>query len=94
MRISIIFFLLISPLLLLTQIEKLPANLYQQEFANAYNQYPDVPKGLLEAVSFTMTRFHHIQSPAGSCVGLPKTYGVMGLTLDGQNYFRNNLNYN
>ena len=74
-----------------SQKSQFPVNNYQQEFANAYQQYPDVPKGLLEAVSYTMTRFHHIKNPIGSCMGLPKTYGVMGLTLDGQNYFRNNL---
>lgn len=68
-------------------------NQYQQEFANAYTQYPDVPEGVLEAVAFTMTRIHHNINTVESCVGLPKTYGVMGLTLDGQNYFRNNLNY-
>jgi hypothetical protein len=93
MRIIILFLCLSSFFSLFSQNNQLPVNNYQQEFANAYNQYPDVPKGLLEAVSFTMTRFHHIQNPVGSCVGLPKTYGVMGLTLDGQNYFRNNLNY-
>ncbi|MEI8137844.1 MAG: N-acetylmuramoyl-L-alanine amidase, partial [Bacteroidota bacterium] len=26
-----------------------------------------------------------------SCIGYPRTYGVMGLVLDGKNYFRNNL---
>ena len=66
---------------------------YQEEFKNAYNVYPNVPKGLLEAVSYTMTRFNHLQNTTESCVGLPKTYGVMGLTLDGKGYFKNNLNY-
>lgn len=66
-------------------------NSYQLEFANAYNQYPAVPKGVLEAVSYTMTRVQHLQNVEQSCTGLPKTYGVMGLTLDGENYFNNNL---
>ncbi len=74
------------------QENSLPVNNYQSEFTTAYLQYPDVPRGMLEAVSYSMTRFHHIENPAGSCIGLPKTYGLMGLTLDGQNYFRNNLN--
>lgn len=69
-----------------------PNNPYENEFDFAYSQYPAIPKGILEAVSYSMTRFHHIENPIGSCMGLPKTYGVMGLTLDGQNYFRNNLN--
>jgi hypothetical protein len=63
-------------------------------FKNAYQKYPSVPTGMLEAVSFTTTRINHITHNSGdpeSCIGLPKTYGVMGLTLDGKNYFRNNL---
>jgi N-acetyl-anhydromuramyl-L-alanine amidase AmpD len=93
MKILLPFFILFSFFTGFTQTNQFPINPYQQEFANAYNQYPDVPKGLLEAVSFTMTRFQHLQNVEQSCVGLPKTYGVMGLTLDGQNYFRDNLNY-
>jgi N-acetyl-anhydromuramyl-L-alanine amidase AmpD len=75
------------------QENKLPINQFQTEFSKAYASYPDVPKGLLEAVSFTMTRLQHIKSVEESCVGMPKVYGVMGLTLDGKNYFKNNLNY-
>ncbi|MBA3664036.1 MAG: N-acetylmuramoyl-L-alanine amidase, partial [Bacteroidetes bacterium] len=33
---------------------------------------------------------HGPQDPE-SCIEIPKAYGVMGLTLDGKNYFRNNL---
>lgn len=61
-------------------------------FKKAYQSYPDVPTGLLEAVAFTMTHIHHIDSTtSGSCMGIPRVYGVMGLTLDGKGYFRNNL---
>jgi len=83
--------LLISSLLV-AQKSELPVNNYQNEFDQAYQQYPDIPRGILEAVSYSMTHFQHIQSTVESCSGLPKTYGVMGLTLDGKNYFRNNLN--
>ena len=93
MRIFLLSFFIFSFTFVFTQKHQLPVNNYKQEFDYAYNQYPDVPRGMLEAVAYTMTRFHHIQNPIGSCVGLPKTYGVMGLTLDGQNYFRNNMNY-
>ena len=48
---------------------------------------------MLEAVSFTMTRFRHIENEHKGCAGLPLVYGVMGLTLDGEGYFKNNLNY-
>ena len=63
-------------------------------FEKAYGQYPSIPRGILEAVSFTNTHVQHIThdvTTAESCVGLPMYYGVMGLVLDGKNYFRNNL---
>jgi N-acetyl-anhydromuramyl-L-alanine amidase AmpD len=75
------------------QQENLPTNPHQNLFDVAYQQYPEVPKGMLEAVSFTMTRFRHIENEQQGCAGLPLVYGVMGLTLDGEGYFKNNLNY-
>ncbi|PCJ01446.1 MAG: hypothetical protein COB15_00555 [Flavobacteriales bacterium] len=92
MRTFLFFLILVFPSLLFSQI-KLVENNYQHEFANAYAQYPNVPKGVLEAVSYTTTHFQHIQNITESCAGLPKVYGVMGLTLDGENYFKNNLKY-
>ena len=68
-------------------------NAYQQEMNVAYQQYPTVPKGMLEAVAFKMTHFSHINDAEDleSCFGLPRVYGVMGLTENGQGYFRSNL---
>ena len=69
-------------------------NNYTQSFNKAYQLYPQIPKGILEAVSFCNTHFNHIQHTSvqpESCIGIPNAYGVMGLTLDGQNYFANNL---
>ncbi len=67
-------------------------NTYQAEMDLAYQQYPDVPKGMLEAISFTTTHFSNItDATPESCFGLPHVYGVMGLTEDGQGYFKNNL---
>jgi hypothetical protein len=67
-------------------------NPYQSFFNKAYIENPSVPKGVLEAVAFTQSRFNHIEpSEHGSCIGLPQAYGVMGLIADGKNYFRNNL---
>lgn len=58
----------------------------------AYQQHPEVPKGMLEAISFTTTHFSNItDATPESCFGLPHVYGVMGLTQDGQGYFKNNL---
>jgi len=80
-----------------TEINQAIATNYQMAkpyFEQAYLHYPTIPKGILEAVSYTNTRFYHITHHPGSdesCMGLPKYYGVMGLVQDGKNYFRNNL---
>jgi N-acetyl-anhydromuramyl-L-alanine amidase AmpD len=69
-------------------------NEYTAYFTEAYQKYPAVPVGILEAVSFNHTRFNQLTHPADeeqSCTGIPLAYGVMGLTLDGKNYFHNNL---
>jgi PKD repeat protein/N-acetyl-anhydromuramyl-L-alanine amidase AmpD len=66
-------------------------NPYQTQFNNAYAQFPQIPRGLLEAVSFTQTHFKNIQNTDEGCIGLPVVNGVMGLTVNGQGYFRNNL---
>ncbi|MCT4579861.1 MAG: N-acetylmuramoyl-L-alanine amidase [Flavobacteriales bacterium] len=68
-------------------------NTYQQEMNVAYQQYPNIPRGMLEAVSYKMTHFSHIdETMPQSCFGLPRVYGVMGLTENGEGYFRSNLN--
>ncbi|HXP51839.1 MAG TPA: hypothetical protein VN922_17920, partial [Bacteroidia bacterium] len=70
------------------------SNNYEAYFAEAYQQYPAVPVGILESVAYNHTRFNHMTHTAGepqSCTGIPLVYGVMGLTLDGKNYFHNNL---
>ncbi|NUM51419.1 MAG: N-acetylmuramoyl-L-alanine amidase [Flavobacteriales bacterium] len=74
--------------------ELYPKNNYSLFFESAYKVYPDIPKGLLEAVSYTQTRFVHFTgNQPSSCLDMPKAYTLMGLTLDGKNYFRNNLTY-
>ncbi len=69
-------------------------NPYTAAFTQAYEAYPDIPRGMLEAVAFNNTRFTHLTHTSiepESCMGIPNVYGVMGLTLDGKQYFRNNL---
>ena len=65
------------------------SNSYANEFKAAYIAYPEVPKGMLEAVAFCQTRITNIQHPEHSCAGLPEVSGVMGLIEDGQSYFKN-----
>lgn len=65
---------------------------YAADFAEAYRLYPAVPKGMLEAVSYTQTHIRHIGAgEQPSCMGMPLPSGVMGLFADGQGYFRENL---
>jgi N-acetyl-anhydromuramyl-L-alanine amidase AmpD len=69
-------------------------NPYTNLFNAAYQQFPSIPKGVLEAVAFNNTRFTHIthtSTASESCNGVPNAYGVMGLTLNGQDYFYDNL---
>jgi hypothetical protein len=70
----------------------LPVNSYSAYFNEAYSLYPELPKGVLEAVAFTNTRFTHLTGEEEeSCVGMPHTFGVMGLMENGEGWFKNNL---
>ena len=74
--------------------DALPVNSFAAYFQKAYDEHPTIPKGILEAVAYTNSHFHHIEHNPGdpeSCMGLPKYYGVMGLVQDGKNYFQENL---
>ena len=69
-------------------------NSYAVYFDRAYKRFPEIPRGLLEAVAFTTTHcFHvtHVSDEPESETGMPNTYGVMGLMLNGQHVFRDNL---
>lgn len=60
-------------------------------FEAAYSTCPDVPKGLLEAVSYTNTHFRPIAANQfTSCTGMPLPYGIMGVFENGANYFSEN----
>ena len=65
-------------------------------FQLAEQQCPSLPKGLLEAVSYTNTQCHHLTDadytvPADDPSAMPRAYGMMGLVLDGKGCFRENL---
>lgn len=67
-------------------------HIYKAQFLAAYSTYPEIPKGLLEAVAYNRTNFRHLnQSELESCSGLPQTLGVFGLIEDGKGYFSNTL---
>jgi N-acetyl-anhydromuramyl-L-alanine amidase AmpD len=75
--------------------EILITNSYEASFRKAYALNPSIPKGVLESVAFSQSRFTHLgtTSQEPSCIGYPTTHGVMGLIEDGKGYFRNNLVY-
>ena len=69
---------------------------YQPAFQLAYQVCPDIPQGLLEAISFTNTHCHHLTDANYFHDGpeaMPRAYGLMGLVKDGKGYFRENLNF-
>ncbi|MEZ4923057.1 MAG: N-acetylmuramoyl-L-alanine amidase [Crocinitomicaceae bacterium] len=68
------------------------SNPYQAEFQLAYQTYPSVPVGILEAVSFTQTRFTDLDQTEHGCIGMPMAEGVMGMFSDGHGYFNNSKN--
>lgn len=75
---------------------KLAVLLVLSLFQLAESQCPSLPKGLLEAVSFTSTHCHHLTDadygiPADDPAAMPRAYGMMGLVSDGKGCFRENL---
>ena len=67
---------------------------YKSVFEAAYQACPEIPRGWLEAVSFTNTQCHHLTDENyfhDTPNAMPRAYGLMGLVMDGKGYFRENL---
>ena len=91
-RIATIFVLLIMPVLVFSQNAN--NQNYKPVFDAAYKACPDIPRGLLEAISFTNTQCNHLTDANYFHDGpdaMPRAYGLMGLVKDGKDYFRENL---
>ncbi len=90
---AILLFVLLSfPIVATTQTVE--NQNYSDAFQLAYQACPDIPQGLLEAVSFTNTHCHHLTDASYFHDGpdaMPRAYGLMGLVKDGKGYFRENL---
>lgn len=94
-----LLFIIISalfPLMAFAQNENVGADcqLNESAFEAAYKAFPQIPKGLLEAVSFTNTHCHHLTDADytfDDSTAMPRAYGLMGLVKNGKNYFRENL---
>lgn len=60
-------------------------------FESAYQNHPNIPRGVLEAVSWVNTRMNNIgENHQESCTGMPKPYGVMGVFDNGADWFIEN----
>ncbi|WP_300664080.1 N-acetylmuramoyl-L-alanine amidase [Fluviicola sp.] len=58
----------------------------------AYTAYPNVPRGMIEAVSYTQTRMTYLSATElESCSGLPKSNGYLGMVAKGKGYFKENM---
>ena len=90
---TVILLLLLSmPLFVLSQ--NIDNQQYKPSFQAVYDHYPKIPRGLLEAISFTNTQCHHLTDANYFHDGpdaMPRAYGLMGLVKDGKGYFRENL---
>ena len=85
--IKTLLFFLAMPLMALSQN-------HNAAFNAAYTACPDIPQGLLEAISFTNTHCNHLTDANYFHDGpdaMPRAYGLMGLVKDGKGYFRENL---
>lgn len=85
------------PYLFLLLILLAPCTLLSQSapaffFRHAYDTYPQLPRGILEAVAWHNTRMTHLTGDEPeSCTGMPRYYTIMGLVENGKGYFRENL---
>ena len=65
-------------------------------FDDAYQEYPTVPRGFLEAISYQYARFTPniiMDTLEPDPSERPRVYSVMGLTLHGKGVFRENTRY-
>ncbi|AEW01250.1 N-acetylmuramyl-L-alanine amidase, negative regulator of AmpC, AmpD [Niastella koreensis GR20-10] len=66
---------------------------YKAWFAEAYQQYPNIPQGVLESTAWSASRLNNMnpQAPGSNEVTMPLRFGIFGLVEDGKGYFKNNL---
>lgn len=64
-------------------------------FNEAYQKYPNIPKGTLEAVAYSASHMNNLRpekhGDETNCTDMPQRYGIFGLVENGKGYFKNNL---
>lgn len=81
-------------LLCSSQVTAQQAADYSGYFAEAYRQYPNIPKGVLEATAYAASHMHNITGEMkgdGDTEPMPQRFGIFALVEDGRGYFKNNL---
>ena len=94
MKRTIFFIALLLSLSAFVKAQNTEEQDYTYAFKVAYEACPDIPQGLLEAISFTNTHCYHLTDANYFHDGpdaMPRAYGLMGLVQDGKGYFRENL---
>ena len=66
-------------------------NNFKAEFTSSYNKNPNIPKGILEAISYTKTHMQNLDGTEQSCIGMPTYFGPMGIVENGKKYFKNTV---
>lgn len=72
------------------QTPRYPDNPYALLFTAVYGAHPLLPRGTLEAVAYTQSRFSPLE-PSSACTGIPQGIGLFGWIANGKGYFRENL---
>ncbi len=94
MKRTILLFAFLLSLPYFAKAQDAESQYYKAAFEAAYEACPDIPRGLLEAISFTNTHCYHLTDANYFHDGpdaMPRAYGLMGLVKDGKGYFRENL---
>ena len=65
------------------------SNNFTKAFKASYNENPNIPKGLLEAISYSKTHISNLDTNQTSCMGLAIHYGPMGLVNENNSYLNN-----
>jgi len=80
--------------LIFTNISNAQQRVSQEDFNVAYRQYPNLPSGILEAISYSVSHFENLnvdEHDAHEHNGRPEVFGIFGLVENGKGYFKNTL---
>ena len=93
MKLNIIFGLIVCLFLCNTSLFGQSDEELKVYFQEAYETHPELPDGVLEAISFHTTRLFHRQpnESVTPCSGAPHIYGMMGLVEDGKGMINNTI---